>query len=283
MMIPASREYIAASFGPRAFAGLGAMTKAEAIAILGGAQQATATKAQMDEAYKAYYGPTGYYSQAPSVREAASYFDEGGAMAPPPSEMPAPMLYPAAPCGASEMMSTNCVAANAQVQQANLAIMENARRAYNLQHCEYAAKLNPGTAQDVPCAQFRVLVPVPAAPGVKQPAVMSGGQMYTPIAGAVSANEQLAAREAQQAAQREFQAQYTPSGVPRVPNQAVPPPPQAGEVPALDPGAGTGTGTGSGAGTGGGSAPALPFGLTANTLMIGAAALAAVFLLKGKG
>jgi hypothetical protein len=136
------------------------------------------------------------------------------------------MLYAAKVCGAAEMMSTDCVSYNAQVQQANMALQENARRAWNLRVCEDNAAVNPGTATDQPCTQFQTRLPVPAVPGgVLQEAVCSGGQCYTPLMGttpttATGRVDTAARATAQQAA----------SAITNQPNQSVPPRPQPGEV-----------------------------------------------------
>lgn len=215
--------------------GLGVMTEAEAIAILGGAQQATATAAQQKEAYETYYGKTGYYSQEVSVQAAAA---ETSYVSRLPEGPPPPMLYPAMVCGAAEMMSTDCVAYNGAVQRANLALSENARRAWELQVCENNAALTPGTAQDQPCGQYREWLPEPAVPGaVKQQAVCSGGECYTPLVG--GGGGVVTPPTPQQ------QASYIANRA----NQSVPPPPQPGEIP-KDGGAGGGTGDKSGTGDG---------------------------------
>jgi hypothetical protein len=201
------------------------MTTAQAIAaIAAGAGPDT-------EAYRTYYGAGGAYSQALSVQAAAA--ESAAAVAPLPDGPPAPMLYPAQVCGAAEMIATDCVAHNAAVQQANLALQENARRAWNLRVCEHNAALTPGTAQDVQCGQYRGDLPVPAVPGnpPKQPAVCSGGQCYTPFVGGAADTPQ------QQA-----------SMVSGKPNQTVPPKGQPGEVPRDGGGSGGGTAAPSGDG-----------------------------------
>jgi hypothetical protein len=203
--------------GMSAVEGLG-MSTAEAIsAIAAGAGPGT-------EAYQLYYGSGGVYSQAASVQAAVA--ESGGAVDPLPENPPAPMLYGAMPCGAQEMSSTNCVAYNQQVQTANLVLQANARRAWDLRRCEYNAAVNPGTATDVSCDQYRGQDLVPTVPGgVLQPAVCSGGECYTPFIGGTQAGQTTQA------------AQYAPptpqqqaSAIANRPNQTVPPREQPGEV-----------------------------------------------------
>lgn len=265
MMLRTNQDYVRFAFAPRVFAGLGmgAMTREEAIAAL------VAGAGPDTEAFKTYYGEGGYYSQAESVQRAeAETASSAGGSAPPP-EMSPPQLYAAEVCGPTDGA---CIERNEQRQLANMALMENARRAYELQVCEYNAALNPGTSTDQPCGQFREQVPVPPATGPMQTAVCTSGECYTPISG------DTAAGAAQRATQ--YATQYTPQGVPRsmVPNQNVPPRPQAGEV---------GTG-GTGTGGGGTQPPAaggewIP-GLSNKVLLLGAAGLAAVFMMsRGRG
>ena len=206
-------------FGLGGLGGLGVMNEADAIAaIAAGAKPGS-------EAYEAYYGKAGFYSQEGSVKAAAaeaSYYDEGL-----PAGPPAPMLYPAKQCGAAEMMTTDCVSHNAAVQQANMAIEENARRAWNLQVCRHNAAINPGT-NDVPCTQYEARVPEPAVPGnpTKQQAVCSGGQCYTPFVGGTPPTASSGpAREVAPPTPQQ-QASY----IANRPNQSVPPREQAGEV-----------------------------------------------------
>lgn len=226
MMVATSRRYVEQAFAPLVSAGLGS-TAAEISAL---AARVAAGDSSAEEAYrealKSYYAEGGTYQSSPSVQAAESVRQ----LAAPPPEMPAPMLYAAEEC---DIKDGACIARNAARQQANMALMENARRAYNLQVCEYNAAINPG--QDLSCDQFRQQVPVPPASGPMQQAVCTGGQCYTPAAGdtaAVSAQEK--------ARQEAYGRQYTSAGVPRqqpsVPNQTTPPRPQPGEVPATDTG-----------------------------------------------
>jgi len=192
--------------------GLGEMSKADAASILGGAASQTATAAQKKEAWEAYYGAEGFYAHGPSVVEAAR---EAAAYREPPGDQPAPMLYAAMPCGANEMGSGPCVSFNAQVQRANMALLENARREWKLKMCEYDASLNPKSVRQ-PCDQYQARLDVPpVAGGVLQEAECSGGQCYTPYIGtaptAATGRVDTVARDK--------------------PNQSVPPRPQPGEVP----------------------------------------------------
>ena len=199
--------------------GLGGMAKADAIAaIAAGAKPGS-------EAYEAYYGATGYYSQGASVIRGV---EETAARREPLGEQPAPMLYGAKPCGAAEMGSTDCVSYNMQVQQANMALQENARRAWNLTVCEHNAAVNPG-ANDMPCGQYKDRLPVPAVPGnpVLQQAVCTEGECYTPFIGGT--DTRVATRPVVPVAPLTQQqiASYTQNK----PNQTVPPKEQPGEVP----------------------------------------------------
>ncbi len=206
----------------RAGTGMGrlGMTDAEArAAIAGGAGPGT-------EAYEQYYGAGGTYAQAESVERAQAEREYENVTE--PAGPPAPMLYAAMPCGPQEMLSGPCVSFNAQVQNANLVLQENARRAYHLQACEYNAAVNPGTATDLNCEQYRGGLPEPPAPpsAVKQQAVCSGGECYTPYAGQTpTAPSSAPAREVAPPTPQQ-QASYI-SGRP---NQTVPPRGQPGEV-----------------------------------------------------
>lgn len=195
-------------------------------------------------AYESYYGAGGMYEQAASVKAAAAepdYYDAG------PSGPPAPMLYAAKVCGAAEMGTTDCVAFNAAVQRANMAIQENARRAWNLQVCKQNAAINPGT-NDVPCTQFEARLPEPVVPGgIKQQAVCSGGECYTPFVGGTSTDVPIGPFKDVVPPTPQQQASYIANKA----NQTVPPKPQPGEVP-KDGGGGTGDGDGEGDGKGDG-------------------------------
>lgn len=271
MMLPTSRRYIEQAFAPRVFAGLlglGANPTAAEVSALAAAAADGSTQdvAAYKAALTAYYAEGGTYDTAASVQTA----ERVSSVAAPPSEMAAPQLYAAEEC---DVRDGACIARNHARQDANLALLENARRAFNLQVCEYNAAINPG--QDQPCEQFRTPVPVPAASGAMQTAVCTGGQCYTPILGDTGA-----VTPAQKAAQKQYASQYTPQGVPlapppQVPNQAVPPRPQAGEVPVADAQVYRESMNPESGGL---------FGMSNTTLAIlAAAAVGGIVLMKGKG
>jgi hypothetical protein len=106
-------------------------------------------------------------------------------------------------------------------------LQENARRAWNLLVCEHNAAVNPGT--DVPCTQYQGALPVPAAPSgaVKQQAVCTSGECYTPFMGGTPTTTSTApAREIPILTPQQAASFYSGR-----PNQSVPPRPQGGEVP----------------------------------------------------
>jgi len=162
-------------------AGLG-LTEAEAIHILSTGQ---GTTAELAAANAAYYGPGGYYSQEPSVIAARSGVTTGDN----PPEFPTPQLYVMETCGP---LDGSCIQRNALREQANMALTRNASIAYNKSICDRDYAINRqrgGSSTAYNCGQYE-LQPVPAAPGATAPAVMTGGEIYAPIAGSPSIQTQ---------------------------------------------------------------------------------------------
>jgi hypothetical protein len=254
MMLRTSQEYIRSAFSPEVFAGLGYL------GYLG--------DAWVDPKTGIVYSGEGADSTA----------HRGGQD--PGSEMPAPKLYATEECGPTDGA---CIGRNQQRQVANMALLENARRDWNLLVCQNNAALNPGTANDRPCGQFESKVQVPPAPGVLTTAVCSGGQCYAPIAsspggggGGSGYQEPGGARPGTGGG---ASGGGTTGGSPTgVPNQTTPPKPQAGEVPT--------SGTTGGGGQQQTQAPAggsFLDGIDSKTLiMIAAGVVVVMFAMKGK-
>ncbi len=150
------------------------MTAQEAAALI------SAGAGPESEAWKAYYGPGGYYQSSPSVQAAQGGSDPVFLSAPPETQ-PVPALYAMEQCGPGDAA---CVERNAQRQQANMVLLENARNQYYQDVCRYNASLNPWqgkTAED--CRSQFPLSPVPPASGVTQIPIQAGGQVYAPVVG----------------------------------------------------------------------------------------------------
>lgn len=214
----------------RALSGLG-LTDAEiTAALVAGAGPGT-------PAYEARYGAGGTYLREPSViatygdanadHIADVHLDASGDwvadnpnLTAPPAGAPPVNLYVAMQCGPSDAA---CIAENERRQLANLRIIENANRAFNLQVCRYNASLNPAAVNVNDCTGLYSALPVLTASGEMRTVSPSGGEYSTPIGGETAA--QLQART------QAWTAQQTASATTNQPNQSVPPRPQPGEVP----------------------------------------------------
>lgn len=274
MMLPTSQRYIEQAFSPQVFSGMPSMQRLGSLGVKRGmgmtmeeaAAAISAGAKPGSEAYEAYYGSGGFYSQAESVQRAAEEVDN-----PVQITMPTPRLYAQEECAVTDQA---CVARNSLRQQANFVLLRNANNDYLRKLCEQS---NIASGTDRNCDTQYPIEVVPYAPGTIQDAVCNGGQCYAAILGDAKPSGQTTTGQ-------KFTEQYTSTGTPRtgvtvgVPNQNVAPRPQAGEVPAADSGATAGTAEATGAAVGGG----LLAGVSNTTLMIGAAALVAVLLLKGK-
>jgi len=202
--------------------GLGVMTQEEALAQLQVEAQAYDWRTAPavfapTKAWTAYYGPSGYYTEAEApAKKAENVGDSGGGNGgggtvnwdtyQPGARTPL-MQIPAEDCSPSDV---GCVMRNAQRQQANMALNAVHIQAFNLDVCEANRALNPGLASS--CGQYRGTIVVPAAPGVPQ----------------------LAARQPDTSVGVPVVPAWTPqqvaSSITNQPNQSVPPRGQPGEV-----------------------------------------------------
>jgi hypothetical protein len=150
------------------------------------------------EAYEAYYGSGGYYSQAESVQRAAEIAEDVAA-----ATMPSPpMMYAQEECAVTDQ---DCVARNSMRQQANMVILANYNKAIYRANCQASQAVSE---EDLNCGRSDYQdAPVPAAPGTLALAVCSGNQCYAPIVGDVSQTEAASAKL--------YASQYTSTGVPK--------------------------------------------------------------------
>jgi len=219
----------------RALAGMG-LTDAEITAAL---VAGTASGRPGGAAYEARYGAGGSYLREASV--IATYGDTDAdkvadvtynpvtkewlganpAYGKPPESSPPVNLYIAAQCGPSDYA---CIAENERRQQANLRIIENANRAFNLQACRYNSSINPETVNDRDCTGLYSPLPALVASGEMRMVASSGGSYSIPADAGTPAQRQAAAGA--------WTAQQAASAAANRPNQTVPPRPQPGEVPA---------------------------------------------------
>jgi hypothetical protein len=193
------------------------LTEAEiSAALIGGAGPETA-------AWQARYGAGGSYSREASVVTAAR--EEQVERDLPESSGPA-SLYVAAQCGPSDAA---CIAENERRQQANMALIQNANREFNMQVCRSNAAMNPGTVNDRDCTGLYSPLPVPPATGPKVLVAPSGGSYSVPVEAGTPAQQQAAAT-AWAAQQKVMAAQEAASAAANKPNQTVAPKGQPGEV-----------------------------------------------------
>lgn len=155
---------------------------------------------------------------------------QGGSLMPPGGGMPvstmsspessAPVaLYVAAQCGPSDYA---CIAENERRTQANIKLIENANREFNMAACRANAALNPGTVNDWDCVGLYSPVPVPPASGPKVVVAPSGGSYSAPAEARTAVQERDAATA--------WDIWQTKSAAANKPNQTVPPKGQPGEV-----------------------------------------------------